>query len=119
MGRLAQEQRQWPQAEQYYQQALAIKVEFNDRYSQGLSYHQLGIVAQAQRRWPQARENLLKDLTITGENNDEHRLGTTLRSLARLWELGGDPGLSASVASVLGIDLGQAEELLSRHLPDE
>ena len=33
LGRVAQEQRQWQQAEQYYQQALQIKIEFNDRYT--------------------------------------------------------------------------------------
>ena len=42
LGMVAQEQRQWGQAEQYYQQALAIIVEFNDRYSQARIYHNLG-----------------------------------------------------------------------------
>jgi len=39
---VAQEQRQWAQAEEYYRQALAIYVEFNDRYEQAGTYHQLG-----------------------------------------------------------------------------
>ena len=47
LGMVAQEQRQWAQAEQHYQQALAINIEFNDRYSQADTYHQLGMVAQA------------------------------------------------------------------------
>jgi tetratricopeptide (TPR) repeat protein len=51
LGRVAQEQRQWAQAEQYYQQALAIDIEYDDRHSQASTYHQLGSVAQAQRQW--------------------------------------------------------------------
>ena len=43
LGMVAQEQRQWAQAEQYYQQALAIYIEFNDRYAQAATYHQLGM----------------------------------------------------------------------------
>ena len=60
---VAQEQRQWAQAEGYYQQALAIKVEFNDRYEQANTYHKLGRWrrssgsgrrprATTSRRWP-------------------------------------------------------------------
>src|SRR5262249_8780922 len=56
LGRMAQEQRQWEQAEQYYQQALAIKIEFNDRYEQANTYHQLGRMAQEQRQWGQAEQ---------------------------------------------------------------
>jgi tetratricopeptide (TPR) repeat protein len=56
LGRMAQEQRQWGQAEQYYQQALAIYVEFNDRYHQASTYHNLGVVAQEQRQWGQAEQ---------------------------------------------------------------
>lgn len=41
----AQAQRQWPQAEDYYQKALALKIEVNARYEQAGTYHQLGRVA--------------------------------------------------------------------------
>jgi len=51
---VAQEQRQWAQAEEYYRQALAIKIEFNARYEQAATYHQLGSVAQEQRQRAQA-----------------------------------------------------------------
>jgi len=56
LGRVAQEQRQWAQAEQYYQKALEIYVEFNDRYQQAGTYHQLGVVAEEQRQWAQAEQ---------------------------------------------------------------
>ena len=64
LGMVAQEQRQWGQAEQYYQQALAIKIEFNDRYSQASTYHQLGRVAQEQRQWGQAEQYYQQALAI-------------------------------------------------------
>ena len=64
LGMVAQEQRQWEQAEQYYQQALQIKIEYNDRYAQAATYHQLGAVAEEQRQWEQARDYLLHALEI-------------------------------------------------------
>ena len=51
---VAEAQRQWAQAEGYYQQALAIYVEFNDRYTQAAVYYGLGRVAEEQRQWAQA-----------------------------------------------------------------
>ena len=50
MGRVAEEQRQWAQAEQYYQQALAIKIEYNDRYSQASTYHQFSAERSVEAR---------------------------------------------------------------------
>src|SRR3712207_6973669 len=58
----SEEQRQWGQAEQYYQQALQIFIEYNDRYAQAKTYHQLGIVAQAQRQWAQRSEEHTSEL---------------------------------------------------------
>jgi tetratricopeptide (TPR) repeat protein len=46
LGAVAQELREWDDARHNYHQALAIQVEFGDRYSQASTYHQLGIVAQ-------------------------------------------------------------------------
>ena len=109
LGYVAQEQRQWLQAEHSYQQALALTIEFNDRYSQASTYHQLGRVAQEQRQWPQAREYLMQDLTISAEFSDEHGLGITLQSLARLRTASGDESLAAAVAQVLGVSVEEVE----------
>jgi uncharacterized protein HemY len=49
LGRLAQAQRQWEQANTRYQQALAIYIEFDDRHSQAGTYGQLGNLAQEQQ----------------------------------------------------------------------
>src|SRR5262249_24614737 len=64
LGYVAQEQRQWAQAEAYYQQALQIYVEYNDRYSQADTYHQLGRVAEEQRQWAQAEAYYRQALQI-------------------------------------------------------
>jgi tetratricopeptide (TPR) repeat protein len=109
---VAQAQRQWAQAQQHYQQALAICVEYNDRYSQASTYHQLGMVAQEQQQWAQAREYFLTALSIGVEFKDEYRIGTRLESLARLWRASGDAGLPAAVAAVLGVAPEEVEELL-------
>ena len=62
LGSVAQEQRQWEQAEQYYQQALQIYIEYNDRYAQADTYHHLGRVDKEQRQWEQACEYFLQAL---------------------------------------------------------
>jgi tetratricopeptide (TPR) repeat protein len=112
LGMVAQEQRQWKQAEGYYQQALEIQIEFDDRYSQASTYHQLGRVAQEQRQWKQAQDLYLKALETFVAFQDRHSLGIVLRSLARLWQASGEASLPAAVAGVLGISEAEAEELL-------
>ncbi|MBK8935771.1 MAG: tetratricopeptide repeat protein [Chloroflexi bacterium] len=54
LGMVAQEQREWATAVSHYNQALALFIEFNDRYNQAGTYHQLGMVAQEQREWATA-----------------------------------------------------------------
>jgi tetratricopeptide (TPR) repeat protein len=115
---VAQEQRQWQQAEDYYKKALDIYIEFNDRYSQASTYHQLGMVAQEQRQWQQARDYLLKDFQISVEYEDTHGTGITLRSLARLWRESGDASLPAAIAEVLNSTAAEAEDLLRELLGD-
>jgi len=81
LGRVAQEQRQWPQAEQYYQRALEIKQEFQDRYDQASTYHQLGTVAEAQRQWPQAEQHYRQALEIKQEFQDRYSQANTYHQL--------------------------------------
>ncbi len=119
LGRMAQAQLQWAQAEQYYQQALAIKVEFNDRYSQARTLHNLGMVAHEQRQWEQARDYLLRALAITAEFDDEHRRAITLRSLGRLWQASGDTYLPHAIASILHTTPEEVEMHLSSLLSEE
>ena len=104
---VAQEQRQWAQAEQHYQQALAIYIEFNDRYSQASTYHQLGMVAQEQRQWAQAKEYLLQALAIFVEFQDEHNMLHHPANLARLWRDTGDAPSLPPPLQYCGIHAGR------------
>ena len=86
LGMVAEEQRQWAQAEQHYQQALALFIEFNDRYSQARTYHQLGSVAQAQRQWAQAEQHYQQALALKIEFNDRYSQARTYGQLGLLAE---------------------------------
>jgi tetratricopeptide (TPR) repeat protein len=87
LGRVAEEQRQWTQAEGYYQQALGIFIEFNDRNGQASTYHQLGMVAQEQRQWAQAEGNYQQALGIKIEFNDRYGQASTYHQLGIMaWE---------------------------------
>jgi tetratricopeptide (TPR) repeat protein len=78
---VAQEQRQWAQAEQYYQQALAIQIEYNDRYGQATVYHQLGMVVQEQQQWAQAEQYYQQALAIFIEFGDRYNQAGTYHQL--------------------------------------
>ena len=78
LGMVAAEQRQWPEAERNYREAL---VEFNDRYSQASTYHQLGMVAEEQRQWPEAEQNYREALQIYVEFNDRYEQAGTYHQL--------------------------------------
>jgi tetratricopeptide (TPR) repeat protein len=78
---LAQEQRQWQAAKQYYQKALAICVEFNDKHSQASTYHQLGIVAEKQRQWQAAEQYYQKALALHIEFEDNYEQAGTYHQL--------------------------------------
>jgi len=86
LGVVAQKQRLWLQAEEYYQKALKICIDFNDRYRQARTYHQLGYVAQEQRLWPQAEEYYQKALEIYTEFNDRYSQASTYHNLGMVTE---------------------------------
>jgi tetratricopeptide (TPR) repeat protein len=119
LGSVAQHQRQWAQAEQYYQQALQIYIEYNDRYQQAGTYHQLGQVAKEQQQWQQARDYFLRSLEFVITFDDPYHQGMVLRGLARLWRASNDASLPAAVANVLGASVEETEALLRKMLGDE
>jgi tetratricopeptide (TPR) repeat protein len=84
LGIVAQDQRQWEEAEENYREALRIFIEFNDRYSQASTYHQLGRVAQEQRQREEAENNYREALRIKIEINDRHSQASTYHQLGRL-----------------------------------
>ena len=84
LGRVAEEQRQWSQAEQYYLQALEIDIEYNDWHSQARTYHQLAKMAQAQRQWEQAEQYYQQALQLKIESNDRYNQAETYHQLAMM-----------------------------------
>jgi tetratricopeptide (TPR) repeat protein len=112
LGRVAQEQRRWEQAEQYYQKVLAIFIEFNDRYEQAGTYHQLGVVAQAQRRFEQAEQYYQKALAIFIEFNDRHAQAGTCHQLGVVAQ---EQGEWASARDYLLKDLEITREVNDEH----
>ena len=83
LGYVAEEQRQWEQAEQYYQRALQICVEYNDRYAQANTYHNLGYVAEEQRQWEQAEQYYQQALQVYIEYNDRYTQANTYLTIGQ------------------------------------
>ncbi len=88
LGGVAQALREYEQARVHYQQALNIKIEFNDRFEQAHTYHQMGIVAEDLREYEQARAHYQQALDIYIEFNDRfeqagtyHQLGIVAQAL--------------------------------------
>jgi len=86
LGIVAQNLREYAQARDFYQQSLAIFIEFKDRYSQALTYHCLGILAETQEDYTEARVNLQTALEIFVEYKDEYWGNITRENLERLPE---------------------------------
>ncbi|MGP1386848.1 MAG: tetratricopeptide repeat protein, partial [Thainema sp.] len=103
LGIVAQELREYEQARSHFQQALDLKIEFNDRYSQASTYHHLGIVAQELREYEQARSHYQKALETYTEYGDEHNGGIVFRSFARLYQTTQDPNILTAVAQCLNV----------------
>ena len=101
MGRVAQDLREYEQARKDYQQALEIQIEYNDRYSQAGTYHQLGIVAQELREYEQARKDYQQALEIKIEYNDRYSQASTYSQLGLLAEA-----------------LDETEEAIANHFQD-
>ncbi len=84
LGIVAEEQRQWQEAEGYYQQALQIFIEYNDRYGQAGTYHNLGIVAEEQRQWQEAEGYYQRALQIDRKHNDRYEQASTYHQLGMI-----------------------------------
>jgi tetratricopeptide (TPR) repeat protein len=78
--------REYEEARNNYQQALAIYVEFGDRYSQASTYHQLGMVAQELGEYEEARNNYQQALAIKVEFGDRYEQASTYHQLGRVAE---------------------------------
>ncbi|MFC3962140.1 tetratricopeptide repeat protein, partial [Nocardia jiangsuensis] len=81
---VAQDQRRFDQAEDYYRQALDLKLEFGDRHSAASTYHQLGMVAQEQRRFDQAENHIRQALQAYRDTDDERGASQVTTTLGRV-----------------------------------
>lgn len=113
LGVVAQEQRQWEQAEQYYRQALQIKIDFDDHYSQAFTYLELGSVAAAQQQWEQARDYFLLALKIFIAFEDLRNRGIAIRCLARLRHETSDESIVSAMTRIMEISVAEVDKLLS------
>lgn len=102
LGIVAQEQKEWMRSQSFYQQALAIKIEYDDRYGQASTFSRLGLLMPAQERWHEAARLLARGLAIFVEFEDEHYTGITINNLCNLYQAHPDETLLYEVTTVLG-----------------
>ena len=84
LGNVALELREWHEARNNYQQALAIYIEYSDRYSQANTYQNLGRVASELREWHEARNNYQQALAIYIEYSDRYSQASTYHQLGNV-----------------------------------
>ena len=88
---IAQEQRDFASAEQWYRKALAIEEKQGDEHGAASTYHQLGMIAQEQRDFASAEQWYRKALAIWIKYGDKYHEEMTRSNLERLREAAG-PG---------------------------
>ena len=86
LGKTAYEQRDWDTAKQYYQQALQIFSDFNDRRNQGRIYHLLGSIPLEQRQWQQAEQYYQQALEAYHNADELYEQALTYHQLGRVAE---------------------------------
>ncbi len=111
---VTQELREYAEARQNYQQALAIKIEFSDRYSQASTYGQLGLLAEAEGNLTEAGQNLLQALEIFAKFQDQYKFEFVLSNLSRIYQTTQDASLLESISQVLGISTDELRNTFSQ-----
>jgi tetratricopeptide (TPR) repeat protein len=86
LGMVAEDTRQYEEARTYYLQALQLKIEFNDRYSQARTYHELGMVAEETRQYEEAHTYCQQALQLYIEFNDRYEQARIYHQLGRVAE---------------------------------
>ena len=77
----------WVEAKRNYTEALKIYQEFNDRYEQAGTYHQLGMVAKEETDYASSLAYYGTALEICYEYKDDYHIKITIRNLSRLLSL--------------------------------
>jgi tetratricopeptide (TPR) repeat protein len=95
-----------------YHQALAIFVEFGDRYSQASTYHGLGHIAFDVEEIAEAQENFLQALQFWAEFNDKYSIQTfSWPALAKVYQSHPTPELITAVAEILGVSEAEVQQI--------
>jgi tetratricopeptide (TPR) repeat protein len=81
LGRIAQEQRDFAAAEQWYRKSLEIKERQGDEHGAANTYHQLGRIAEEQRGFAAAEQWYRKSLEIEERQGNEHGAAQTYHQL--------------------------------------
>jgi tetratricopeptide (TPR) repeat protein len=105
--------REHDEARQNYQQALAIYIEFGDRYSQAGTYQGLGLIAEDLGQFREATNNFLQALNIWIEFNDEYRIhNVSIPSFSRIYKANQDDNLLQELSQVLGLTVDEVRQKL-------
>ncbi len=84
LGTIAEEQRDFDQAEMWYLKSLTISEKHGNKQGAASTYHQLGMIAQERRNFDQAEMWYLKSLAIEEKLRNEHGRAITYHQLGRL-----------------------------------
>src|SRR5262249_3630916 len=84
LGRIAQEQRRWDEAESFYRQSLALSERIGNEHTQSGSLHQLGRIAEDQGNAAQALVFYQRAEEILDRLQDPHGLAFLRKSIERV-----------------------------------
>jgi tetratricopeptide (TPR) repeat protein len=94
-----------------FELALAIFVEFGDRYEQAGTYGQLGLLAEAEGDLEIATKNLLQALQIFVDFKDEHSMGIAIQNLGRLYQSSQSPEVITTIANICGASKAEVQQI--------
>lgn len=86
LGRIAQEQRDFVAAEQWYRKSLVVEENLGNEQRIAIVYHQLGRIAQDQRDFATAEQWHRKALTLKEKVGDEREIAAAYHQLGRIAE---------------------------------
>jgi tetratricopeptide (TPR) repeat protein len=84
LGSIAQEKREWEEAERCYHQSLDIEEHFGNKQGQARTLHQLGIIAQLRHQWEKAERYYRQSLDINEQIGNEKDQVSTLHQLGTI-----------------------------------
>ena len=86
IGMVYQEQRQWQQALEAYQCALALKEQYGQQHESGSTYHQIGMAYQQQQQCRQALDAYQQALELKKAHGQQHQLGNTYHHIGMVYQ---------------------------------